>query len=145
MEMEEFYASVGEILMYSQCIEHDIKRIYAFLIDGGFEKNMIRIEEERWTLGQVVHELHDFDQTLDEPFFTPNDYALLNDIVRIRNYYAHQVYLSFCYLTDENDFERSFSSECRRVSADKERLSVLYEVVEDTRVKLLSNDPLARY
>ena len=145
MEMEEFYAAVGEILMYCQCIEHDVKRIYAFMIDGGFEKNMIRIEEERWTLGTVVHALRDFDATLDESFFSPADYALLGDIVRIRNYYAHEVYLSFCYLDNEEDLERSFNAECRRVQKDRERLSLLYEVVEDARVRLLSNDPLARY
>ena len=145
MEIEEFYQNVGEILMYCQCIEHDIKRIYAFLTDGGFEKNMIRIEQERWTLGTVVHALREFDESNDQPFFSPNDYQLLGEIVHIRNYYAHQVYLSFCYLDNEKDLNFSYERECRRLLADKERLSILYTVVEDTRIRLLSYDEKARY
>ena len=145
MEIEEFYQSVGEILMYCQCIEHDIKRIYAFLTDGGFEKNMIRIEQEHWTLGTVVHALRDFDESGDEPFFSPQDYDLLGEIVHIRNYYAHQVYLSFCYLDNEDDFDFSYERECKKLNHDRDRLGVLYTAVEDTRIRLLSFDPEARY
>ena len=145
MEIEEFYSSVGEILMYCQCIEHDIKRIYAFLTDGGFEKNMIRIEQERWTLGTVVHALRDFEKDEEKPFFSASDYELLGEIVRIRNYYAHEVYLSFCYLDNEDDLNFSYERECKRITNDKTRLYDLYVLVEDTRIRLLSYDPQARY
>ncbi len=145
MELEEFHQKVGEILMYCQCIEHDVKYIYAFMADGGFKKNMMEMEDRRLTLGQVVHELQEYDQSWDEPLFNQEEYRTLFDIVHKRNYYAHSVYLSFCYLDDEKDFEYSFARECRTIEKDLQELSSLYDKVEDKRREYMKNDTDLRY
>ncbi len=145
MEIEELHRCVGEILMYCQCIEHDIRSIYAFMADGGFEKNMIKMDEERWTLGATLHALKEYDQSFDDPFFSEEDYALLTAITRKRNYYAHNVYLRFSYLSDETDFERIFGSVCKEAREDVTLLSSLYERVENARIRYLKDDPLAKY
>lgn len=131
--------------MYCQCIEHDIRSIYAFMADGGFEKNMIKMDEERWTLGATLHALKEYDQSFDDPFFSEEDYALLTAITRKRNYYAHNVYLRFSYLSDETDFERIFGSVCKETREDVTLLSSLYERVENARIRYLKDDPLAKY
>ncbi len=140
MDLDKFHSCVGEILMYCQCIEHDVKYIYAFMADGGFKENMIRIEEERLTLGQIVHLLKGYDQSWEEPFLSNEDYETLFEIVHKRNYYAHQVYLSFCYLSDEKDFDYSFEREARNITKDLEILSKLYDKVEDKRLEYMKDD-----
>ena len=145
MELEEFHMHVGEILMYCQCIEHDVKYIYAFMADGGFKENMIRLEEERLTLGQIVHLLKEYDQSWEEPFLSEEDYETLFEIVHKRNYYAHHVYLSFCYLDDEEDFNYSFERESKTILKDLEVLSKLYDKVEDKRLEYMKNDLDLRY
>lgn len=144
-DIDTLHHDVGEILMYCQCIEHDIKCIYAFMADGGFERNMIKMDEERWTLGQTLHELKQYDQSWDHPFFSEEDYATLEEITRKRNYYAHTVYLRFSYLSEEADFERIFAKVCLEAKQDDDLLSSLYERVEDARRLYLKDAPEARY
>lgn len=124
MELEEFHMHVGEILMYCQCIEHDVKYIYAFMADGGFKE---------------------YDQSWEEPFLSEEDYETLFEIVHKRNYYAHHVYLSFCYLDDEEDFNYSFERESKTILKDLEVLSKLYDKVEDKRLEYMKNDLDLRY
>jgi hypothetical protein len=145
MELPEFHQRVGEILMYCQCIEHDVKYIYAFMADGGFQANMAKMEQEKWTLGQVVHALEAYDTTWDEPLFTEEEYQVLYEIVHKRNYYAHQVYLTFCYLDDDDDFEYSFNLAACNLLSDDEILSNLYDKVEDKRREYMKNDTDLRY
>lgn len=145
MELEEFHSHVGEILMYCQCIEHDVKYIYSFMADGGFKQNMMRIEQEKFTLGQVVHMLKEYDQSWENPFLSKEDYDVLFQIVHKRNYYAHQVYLSFCYLDNENDFNYSFERESRNIIKDLDILSRLYDKVEDKRLEYMKDDLDLKY
>ena len=145
MEISELHRCVGEILMYCQCIEHDIRSIYAFMADGGFEKNMIKMDEERWTLGATLHALKEYDQSFEDSFFSEEDYEILSTISRKRNYYAHTVYLRFSYLSDEADFAKIFDSVYKDAVADSSLLSDLYERVENARIRYLKDDPLAKY
>ena len=138
LDIEDFHNLVGKVLMYCQCIEHDIKHIYAFMADGGVSDNLLKIEEERWTLGQTVNELKQYDQTWDAPLFTEKDYELLFKIVHIRNYYAHTVYLTFCYLDDEKEFDYSFDKSARQLIVDEKNLSNLYASVEEVRIRYMA-------
>lgn len=140
MELEEFHKHVGEILMYCQCIEHDVKCIYAFMADGGFKENMARFKEEKLTLGQIVHMLKEYDQSWDDPFLSESDYDILFEVVHKRNYYAHNVYLSFCYLANEEDFDRAYEDACILLGKDVEKLSYLYEKVEEKRIEYMKDD-----
>ncbi len=140
MELETFHQKVGEILMYCQCIEHDVKCIYAFMADGGFKENMQRFKEEKLTLGQIVYMLKAYDQSWDTPFLSEEDYDILFEVVHKRNYYAHNVYLSFCYLVNEEDFDRVYEDECSLLLADVKKLSYLYEKVEEKRIEYMKDD-----
>ncbi len=140
MELEEFHSHVGEILMYCQCIEHDVKCIYAFMADGGFKENMARFQEEKLTLGQVVHLLKEYDQSWENPFLSEKDYDILFSVVHKRNYYAHTVYLSFCYIVNEDHFNETFEKECVQLLKDVEDLSYLYEKVEEKRIEYMKDD-----
>lgn len=140
MELETFHQKVGEILMYCQCIEHDVKCIYAFMADGGFKENMQRFKEEKLTLGQIVYMLKAYDQSWDTPFLSEEDYDILFEVVHKRNYYAHNVYLSFCYLVSEEDFDRVYEDECSLLLADVKKLSYLYEKVEEKRIEYMKDD-----
>lgn len=140
MELETFHQKVGEILMYCQCIEHDVKCIYAFMADGGFKENMQRFKEEKLTLGQIVYMLKTYDQSWDKPFLSEEDYEILFEVVHKRNYYAHNVYLSFCYLVNEEDFDRVYEEECSLLLVDVKKLSYLYEKVEEKRIEYMKDD-----
>lgn len=140
MELKEFNQGVGEMLMYLQCIEHDIRYIYSYMADGGFESNLSMIDEEKWTLGELIHSLEEIDGEYGSSLFSPDEYKLLYSVVRIRNHYAHKVYLSFCYEDDEESFKEAYESECIRLEKEKEEISSLYEAVERIRLSYMRED-----
>lgn len=103
---------------------------------GDEEDNLYLMEKEKWTLGQTVTELKTYDESAGgTPLFTKEDYDILFQIVRYRNYYAHQVYLGFVYEDEEEKFERSFNKAADKAVADKKLLSSLYGRVEDARIR----------
>ncbi len=132
--MNEYHLCVGEILMYCQMIEHDVKEIYAFMADGGYEENLRLLQEEKTTLGQTVTKLREVDTSWDKPLFSPEDYDMLFHIVSKRNYYAHQAYLSFIYVIGEEEIDQAYFRALSKAKADKEKLYKLYEAVEDVRL-----------
>lgn len=132
--MQEFHQCVGEILMYCQMIEHDVKRIYAFMADGGYEENLETLRREKVTLGQTITKMREYDQTWERPLFSREDYDLLFQIVNKRNRYAHQGYLDFVYVIGEEEIDRAYNRALIRAKEDKERLSTLYEAVEDVKL-----------
>ena len=59
---------------------------------------------------------------------------MLFTVVRKRNYYAHAVYLSFCYISDnEEEFQSCYQRAANELQKDHETLYDLYEVVEEVR------------
>ncbi|MBQ2070579.1 MAG: hypothetical protein II467_06595 [Bacilli bacterium] len=135
ISLQEFHTHVGEVLMYCQCIEHDIHHIYAYMADGGVGEKLLKIEQEKWTLGQTVTKLKEYDQSWKKPLFSQEDYDILFIVVKYRNYYAHFVYPSFCYLDDEAEFEKTYNRAANKLLKDKETLSRLYGTVEDVRIR----------
>ncbi|MDY5441261.1 MAG: hypothetical protein SPG64_03460 [Candidatus Enteromonas sp.] len=132
--IEEFHQYVGEILMYCQCIEENVKRICAQMMQGNARLNRLRIEEEKMTLGQVITLMKEMDERRPRRFFSQEDYNRLFEVTRTRNAYAHNVYIHFCYLEDEDEFERSYNTCVAGVMRDKEWLFNLYAAVEDARL-----------
>ena len=134
LEINDFHRIVGEVLMYCQCIEDNIRRIYARRMPGDDSLNLLKIDEERLTMGQMVTKLQELDNELPHPLFEAEDYQMLFKIVRTRNYYAHQVYLSFCYISDnDEEFHACYERACKQLLSDQERLYPLYELVEEVR------------
>ena len=132
--METFSSYVGETLMYCQCIEHDIKEIFLSFCKGQEEEFRKRIEEEKWTLGMTVTALKEIDHQSSKPLFQEVDYSILFSIVRLRNYYAHQVYLTFCYEDEEDRFEEAYNKAADRLISERKLLASLYGRVEDVRI-----------
>ncbi len=132
--IESFHKMVGEVLMYCQCVEENIRRIYAERMPGDARLNLLAIEEERLTMGQMVTKLMELDKELPHPLFEKEDYDMLFTVVRKRNYYAHQVYISFCYISDnDEEFEQCYARAAKQLQEDQKTLYDLYEIVEEVR------------
>ena len=141
MQIEDFHRLVGEVLMYCQCVEENIRRIYAQRMSGPYRLNLLRIEEERLTMGQMVTKLKELDAELPHPLFEPADYDMLFTVVKKRNYYAHQVYLSFCYITgSEEEFNSCYQRAADQLQKDHDTLYNLYEIVEEVRYAYIKDE-----
>lgn len=96
--LNDFHHYVGELLMYCQRIEHDIKWIYAGMLNGDLTYNFNIIGKH--TLGQVLNKLEQLDNSDGKPYFSINEYNLLEKIKDIRNHWVHQSYVNFLYIND---------------------------------------------
>lgn len=88
MELREFHRMVGEIVMYCQVIEHDVKRIYAAMLKGDYYDNLEKIK--KWTLGQTVQKLKELDFSDNDPYISANDYIFLKQMSEKRNHWCHE-------------------------------------------------------
>lgn len=134
MPIEQFNQTVGEIMMYCQCIEENIKRIFAHMQPGNSQMNRLHINEQRLTMGQIITAMKELDRSRSKPFFSDHDYEYLFLVTKTRNEYAHNVYAHFCYLDVEEEFERSYNRCCANLMKDRNWLFKLYEAVEDARL-----------
>ena len=133
-DLQDFHYYVGETIMFCQCIEHDIKLIYAGMLEGDFDENYDDIE--KWTLGRTVKELQKFDNSDNKPYFHKNDYNLLKQITSIRNYWAHEAYTTFVY-KEEYSYGNRFQKEAGRLENDHNRLRNVHKSVEKVRLNVL--------
>ena len=133
--LNDFHYYIGETIMFCQCIERDIKFIYAGMLNGDFDKDYEDIQ--KWTLGQTVSKLQDLDNSDNNPYLHKKDYELLRQITRIRNHWAHEAYTYFIY---ESDFENSpdFNKQANRLINDNNRLSKLSDIIEKVRLEVLT-------
>jgi hypothetical protein len=132
--LNDFHFYVGKTVMYCQCIEHDIKHIYAGMLAGDFAGNLREIE--RWTLGQTVRELRALDHSDGHPYFTAQDYSLLSQVTDIRNYWAHTAYATFIY-GEGDEVAEKFRAAASRLWEDHTRLDRVYRGVERIRAEVL--------
>ena len=91
--IKEFHVSVGELILCSQCIERDVKVIYASMLDGDFFTNYRLVE--RSALGEVLIKLRELDNSDGSPYFTGTEYGILDKIRRVRNHWTHEGYARF--------------------------------------------------
>ena len=133
-DLQDFHYYVGETIMFCQCIEQDIKFIYAGMLEGDFDENYKGIE--KWTLGKTVSELQALDNSDKKPYLHKKDYELLRQITRIRNHWAHEAYTHFIY---EHNFEYSqdFNEQVNRLVKDNRKLSELSNIIEKVRFDVL--------
>ena len=89
----------SEIMMYFQCIEFDLKRIYSGMSSGDFDDVMDMLETSN--LGNTIRMLKSLDESDGDPWLTKDDFEQLNRIREIRNYWVHQCYLDFIYIDDD--------------------------------------------
>lgn len=136
MTLESFHTTLGQIVMYCQIIEHDVKLIYATMQRGDVEQNYAALERERLTLGQAVMCLEQLDRSDGRSYLGSGDYALLRDIAKMRNHWCHETFLQFIY--DQNFYTgEKYQTECRRLSADRDKLAKLYVTIENARLQAM--------
>jgi hypothetical protein len=133
---EEFHKLVGETIMYCQCIEHDVKLIFAGMKAGDFQANLREIK--RANLGDTLKELELLDKSDNKPYFADSDYRLLDKIRIVRNYLAHESYREFLYLLGEEQ-DRAYERVCEKLQKEKQQLEDLYKSVEQVRMNVLKN------
>lgn len=132
--LQEFHYYIGEAIMFCQCIEIDIKLIYAGMLDGVFHENYKGIK--KWPLGKTVKELEELDYSDRDPYFDRDEYAFLKKITNIRNYLAHEAYTFFVY-ENNSEFERKFEKAIAKLEREHERLSKVHKTVEKARLDFL--------
>lgn len=132
--LDEFHCLVGETIMYCQCIEHDIKLIYAGMLQGNFDVNLQEIEDS--PLGPVLKKLENLDNSDGNPHLSTGDYDLLDQIRDIRNHWAHKAYTKFVY-SKNSLYNKNFLQQYRRIENDHNRLAKLSDSIEKVRLDVL--------
>ncbi len=128
MTKDEFKILHSELIMYCQCIEFDLKRIYSGMSEADFDDTMDMLETSN--LGRTLKKLKtlDFsDGTLD---LSESLYEDLNEVREIRNYWCHQCYIDFIYITDAEIKENEFQMLSRRLENERNRLYNIHRLLE---------------
>ena len=128
MTLDMFKLIHSELIQQVQCVEYNLKVIYAAIKKGNFNKNFQSLE--RANLGKIARELRELDNSDDFPEFTEQDYKVIDDIRNIRNYWCHQCYVDFIYIQDRREKERAFQEIAERLHYDEYRTYDLYEKTE---------------
>ena len=135
MTREKFNLIHSELIMQVQCSENDLKLISAGMHSGDFEENLDMLEKAN--LGTVIKKLKDLDYSDGHPDLSKQDYALLEQIREIRNYWCHQCFLDYTYIQDDYQRERKFQQVAQRLSEDENRTWDLHKHLEQLRIKML--------
>ena len=132
--LDTFHRLVGELIMYCQCIEHDIKLIYAGMLKGDFDTNFQEVADS--PLGPVLKKLEKLDNSDGNPYLSTEDYTLLDQIRDIRNHWVHKAYTKFVYCQD-GLYDKNFLQQFRKLENDHNRLAKLSKSIEEIRLDVL--------
>lgn len=132
--LDNFHTVVGETIMECQRIEHDIKLIYAGMLEGDIDLNYREIKYK--PLGNVLIDLVALDNSDGKPYLTEEDYGLLMQIKNVRNWLVHKSYSDFMYCDGDRwkqQLDRSYS----KLKEFNARIKILGEQVEKIRFDVL--------
>ncbi len=135
MTREKFKLIHSELIMQVQCIENDLKLIYAGMHSGSFDDTLNLLEKSN--LGSVIKKLKDLDYSDGHLDLSKHDYELLEQIRDIRNYWCHQCFLDYVYIQDDRRREEQFQRIAQKLSEDENRTWDLHEHLEKLRHKML--------
>ena len=131
---ERFDQTVGVLIKKCQCIEHDIKIMYAGMLRGDFYKNLKEVIDK--PLGPALKKLEELDYSDDSPYLSRDDYVLLNDIKEIRNYWVHKGYIDFLYGSVEG-YQGRLEKQYMNLIKDCNRIIPLSKQLEDIRIEMM--------
>lgn len=131
---EVFDETVGVLIKKCQCIEHDIKIMYAGMLKGNYTDNLNTVINK--PLGPVLKQLEELDYSDDSPYLSREDYNLLNKIKDIRNYWVHKGYIDFLYGSIDG-YQSRLNKQYQILSKDVGRLTRLAEILEDVRIEMM--------
>ncbi len=86
---------------------------------GSFKSNFNTLEKAN--LGKIARELENLDYSDDCPELSESDYRIIDDIREIRNYWCHQCYLDYIYISNDSQRERAFQKVANRLHYDENR------------------------
>lgn len=135
MARDKFKLIHSELIMQVQCIENDLKLIYAGMHEGNFNKNLDMLEKAN--LGSVIKKLKELDYSDGHPDLSKRDYELLERIREIRNYWCHQCFLDYVYIKDDRQREYQFQQIAKKLSEDENHTWDLHEHLQKLRIKIL--------
>lgn len=135
MTRDKFKLFHSDLIMQVQCIENDLRIIYAAMKSGDFDDNFDDLEKAN--LGRIIKELKRLDRSDGHPDLAEDDYELIDQIREIRNYWCHQCYLDFIYVPDYYEREQRFQEIAERLSHDESRTLDLQEKLENLRFQKL--------
>ena len=129
-----FYQKLGELLMFCQCIEHDVKIIYATMLIGDYEENYSSLEKK--SLGTMVKLLENLDKEDTDLWLSEENYRILYSITDERNYWVHSVYTEYVYIQDYTQRNKVFIKKVNRLDNFYGRMSKLHQKIEKLRIQL---------
>ena len=135
MTRDRFKLIHSELIQQVQCIEYDLKLIYAAMHKGDFEKNFETLSKAN--LGKIARELRELDHSDNFPELSDEDYKVIDEIRIIRNYWCHQCYLDFVYIQDNYQREIKFQEIAQRLHYDENRTYALMQKMEQIRVMIV--------
>lgn len=135
MTRDKFKLIHSELIMQVQCIEHDLKLIYAGMCNGDFDKNLDALEKVN--LGSMIKKVKELDYSDGHPDLTKRDYMLLEKIREIRNYWCHQCFIDYVYISDDYARERKFQEIAKQLSEDENQTWELHQHLQQLRNKTL--------
>ena len=131
MDRDRFKLIHSELIQQVQCIENNLKIIYAAMCKGNFNKNLKVVE--KMNLGKIARELEQLDNSDDMPEFSEEEYDIIDEIREIRNYWCHQCYLDFMYIENNFEGEKEFQKVATKLHYDEFRTYALFEKTESMR------------
>lgn len=134
MSIEEFHQKIGELMLSCQRIENDIKYMYAGMHIGDLAENIEKIKN--LNLGDVLALLQELDNEDNNPYLSEEHYNSLNEIRRMRNYWAHKGYTDFIYEKDALS-SKSYQKQCQRLLDNNNYLAQLSNIIEKVRLQML--------
>ena len=127
--LERFRKLHSEIIEYYQCIEYDMRRIYSAMSSEDFDDCMDELRELNW--GVVLNKLKKLDNSDDNPYFTEDEYNTLDDMRNQRNYWCHQCYLDWVYISDDRNREERLQRLTRQLENENNRAYKIHRKMED--------------
>ena len=129
MTREQFKILHSEIMMYFQCIEFDLKRIYAGMSSEDFDDEMDMLDTSN--LGNTLRKLKKLDHSDGNPWLSETEYDQLDRIRELRNYWCHQCYLDYIYINVEWQRENKFQRIANRLYNEHGRVYNLHQKLQD--------------
>lgn len=123
MDRDTFKLIHSELIQQVQCIEYNLRRTYAAMCEGDFEQNFESLEKSN--LGKIARKLEELDYSDDCPELSEEDYEFIDDIREIRNYWCHQCYLDFVYISNDRKREIQFQKIAKRLQNDENKTFAL--------------------
>ena len=135
MDRNRFKLIHSELIQQVQCIENNLKIIYAAMHKGNFRSNLKSVE--KMNLGKIARELEKLDNSDNLPDFSEEEYTTIDEIREIRNYWCHQCYLDFVYIENDYERERAFKKVAERLHYDEYRTYDLFKKTEEMRFAII--------